>query len=107
MFRGALETGFAFAKLASQLVHDFVNGSVEVGFGIFGVDVGAWEAKVDFDSVRFLFGFVVEKDDMSTENARGHILKGGDFLRDVSMDGCREGEVSRAEMDLHCFWSKK
>lgn len=94
---------FVFAKLAGEFGGDFVYGGIEVAISVFGEDVGAGDGKVNFHDV---LGFrvtllVVEKDDVSRNDAVHDFLQMADFIGDVRVNGCSEGEVPWAEMDVH------
>jgi hypothetical protein len=89
------------ADLAAEFVDDFVDGDIEVGFGILGMDVRASESEVDLHGVGFFPIVVMEKNDMGPEDCFAVTFKVAHLFGHEFMDSAGEGDVTRSYMDLH------
>jgi len=98
-----LDLGLPLTELLDDFVDGFVDGRVEVILGILGVEIFAWHGNVNLDlKVLFLGAMLVKQQhDMGCQNLIRIFLKVFDFFSHMSMDGCSEGYVTRAEVNLH------
>ena len=93
---------FAFAQLAGQFVHHQIDGRIQIGFAVLGMDVGARHGNVDLDHiVALLFRLVVHQDDMGRDDTVGFVVEVGQFVHHVGIDGPGEHQMARTQMDMH------
>ena len=93
---------FAFAQLAGQFVHHQIDGRIQIGFAVLGMDVGARHGNVDLDHiVALLFRLVVHQDDMGRDDTVGFVVEVGQLVHYVGIDGPGEHQMARTQMDMH------
>lgn len=95
------DLGFAFAKLLGEFHCDLVDRQIKIVLGILGIEIGAGNREVRFDDIFLRLRVIVQEHDMGRQNAVGQCLEVIDLFRHMSIDGCGEGQMSRAEMNLH------
>ena len=93
--------GLEFADLARKFVHDLVDGHIEIGLRVLGMNVRAAECEVHLHDVGLFAVVVVKKNDVRSENRFTVAFKVADFFRHKFMNGAGEGDVSRSDVNLH------
>lgn len=97
------QLAFAMAQLFRQPFHHEVDGLVKIMAAIFAVEVGTRKGQVHLDDERVLSGTggIMMNGDMCTDDIIGEMFQMADLGGHVGVDGCRELDISRTDVDLH------
>ena len=91
VFVAILFASFELADLAGKFVDHFVDGHIEIGLGIFRVDIRSSEGKVDFHGVGLFPVVIVKQNNMCGDDLLTMAFKVADFFGDKFVDGTSEG----------------
>ena len=91
MFVVILFTGLELADLAGKFVDHFVDGHIEIGLGIFRMDIRSCESEVDFHAVGLFPVVIVEQNNVRGDELFAMTFKVADFFGHKFIDGTSEG----------------
>jgi hypothetical protein len=91
MFVVILFTGLELADLAGKFVDHFIDGHIEIGLGIFRMDIRSRESEVDFYAVGLFPVVIVEQNNVRGDELFAMTFKVADFFGHKFIDGTSEG----------------
>lgn len=97
------ERRLPLAQLAGQFVGYLFQCEVKIVGNVLGEDVGPrnGEMHADLVAVARSCGIRVQENDVGTDDINAEFFQLTDLCRNSLVNGCREGHVTGAEMNLH------